>query len=37
MVNPTWSPDGKQVAFSALVGGFNDMFAYDLEKSACAA
>jgi Tol biopolymer transport system component len=34
IVNPTWSPDGKQVAFSALVGGFNDLFAYDLEKSA---
>ncbi|HEY7501247.1 MAG TPA: BamA/TamA family outer membrane protein [Vicinamibacterales bacterium] len=34
VVNPTWSPDGKQIAFSALVGGFNDLFSYDLEKSA---
>jgi Omp85 superfamily domain/WD40-like Beta Propeller Repeat len=34
IVNPTWSADGKQVAFSALIGGFNDLFAYDLEKSA---
>ena len=34
VVNPTWSPDGKQIAFSALIGGFNDLFAYDLEKSA---
>ena len=34
VVNPTWSPDGKQIAFSALVGGFNDLFVYDLEKSA---
>jgi len=34
VVNPTWSPDGKQIAFSGLVGGFNDLFLYDLEKSA---
>jgi len=34
IVNPTWSPDGKQVAFSGLVGGFNDLFVYDLDKSA---
>jgi Tol biopolymer transport system component len=34
VVNPTWSPDGKQIAFSALIGGFNDLFVYDLEKSA---
>ena len=34
IVNPTWSPDGKQIAFSALIGGFNDLFVYDLEKSA---
>ena len=34
IVNPTWSPDGKHVAFSALIGGFNDLYSYDLEKSA---
>jgi Tol biopolymer transport system component len=30
VLNPTWSPDGRFIAFSALVGGFNDLFAYDL-------
>jgi Tol biopolymer transport system component len=34
VVNPTWSPDGHQIAFSALIGGFNDLFVYDLDKSA---
>ena len=28
--NPTWSPDGKQIAFSAQVGGVTDLFVYDL-------
>jgi surface antigen Omp85-like protein/WD40 repeat protein len=28
--NPTWSPDGRYVAFSALAGGFTDLFRYDL-------
>ncbi len=28
--NPTWSPDGKQIAFSAQVGGLTDLFVYDL-------
>lgn len=29
--NPTWSPDGKKIAFSAIVDGLSDLFAYDLE------
>src|SRR5207249_718566 len=28
--NPTWSPDGRYVAFSALVGGLMDLYVYDL-------
>jgi WD40 repeat protein len=27
---PTFSPDGSKVAFSALVGGFSELFIYDL-------
>ncbi len=30
ILNPTWSPDGRFVAFSALVGGLTDIFVYDL-------
>ena len=33
VLNPAWSPDGRSVAFSALTGGFNDLFLYDLESS----
>ena len=32
IVNPAWSPDGKQIIFSALIGGFTDLFVFDLEK-----
>ena len=32
VVNPAWSPDGKQIVFSALIGGFTDLFVFDLEK-----
>lgn len=28
--NPTWAPDGRRVAFSALHGGFSDLYVYDL-------
>ena len=30
--NPTWSPDGRKIAFSAQVGGYTDLFSYDLES-----
>jgi hypothetical protein len=28
--SPTWSPDGQSIAFSALDGGFTDLYVYDL-------
>ncbi|MDX1390495.1 MAG: hypothetical protein R3344_15005, partial [Acidobacteriota bacterium] len=28
---PTWSPDGNRVAFSAMTGGFTDLYVVDLE------
>jgi len=28
---PTFSPDGRRIAFSALSGGFSDLFVYDLQ------
>jgi WD40 repeat protein len=31
--NPTWSPDGNAIAFSAIVGGVTDLFVYDLRKN----
>jgi len=31
ILNPTWSPDGRYIAFSALAGGITDLFIYDLE------
>ena len=30
ILNPTWSPDGRAIAFSATVGGDSDLFIYDL-------
>jgi Tol biopolymer transport system component len=32
ILNPTWSPDDRFVAFSALAGGFTDLYLYDLES-----
>ncbi|MEO5740642.1 MAG: peptidase S9, partial [Vicinamibacterales bacterium] len=34
ILNPTWSPDGKAIAFSATVGGDSDLFIYDLAAGA---
>jgi Tol biopolymer transport system component len=31
ILNPTWSPDGKYIAFSALQGGLSDIFLYNLD------
>ena len=32
ILNPAWSPDGRSIAFSALIGGFNDLYVYDLQS-----
>jgi len=32
ILNPTWSPDGRYIAFSALEGGFSNLFIYDLDE-----
>jgi Tol biopolymer transport system component len=31
-LNPTFSPDGKMVAFRGMKGGRSDLYAYDIEK-----
>src|SRR6185295_8041062 len=31
ILNPTWSPDGRMIAFSGSVGGLTDLYLYDLE------
>ena len=33
ILNPTWSPNAKSIAFSATVGGDSDLFIYDLATS----
>jgi Tol biopolymer transport system component len=30
---PSWSPDGRFIAFSAQMGGFTDLFVHDLETA----
>ncbi|MCX6561371.1 MAG: peptidase S9, partial [Candidatus Aminicenantes bacterium] len=32
ILNPTWAPDGRRIAFSALTGGASDLHLYDLES-----
>jgi surface antigen Omp85-like protein/WD40 repeat protein len=32
--NPAWSPDGNQMAFSALHGGLLDLYVFDLQSGA---
>ena len=33
VLNPSWSPDGRRIAFAGLVGGLSDLFVYDLEAN----
>lgn len=33
VLNPTWSPDGRYIAFSGLSGGVSDLFLYDLQEN----
>src|SRR5262249_33243641 len=32
--NPTWSPDGRQIAFAGLNGGMSDLYVVDVESGA---
>ncbi len=32
-INPAWSPDGRFIALSGMLGGVSDLFVYDLQES----
>ena len=32
ILNPTWSPDGKAIAFTGMQRGLTDLFIYDLSS-----
>ena len=34
ITDPTFAPDGQQIAFSAVVGGYTDLYVYDLRRGA---
>lgn len=33
VLNPTWAPDGRRIAFSGITGGFTDLFVFDLDTN----